>query len=298
VKIVRIKNKIVSIKKTPLSMVLIAVAVFLSLFFAYVTFNMLQSSGEVTGQEALWGAAAVFIVLFMALTTSNSKLHGLITSDRLSKGDKGEESQNGNEILNQILEYNKKIQELQAKLVKGAPGPPYYTLEMDERHKIVFNRPEQWLPKDGVIYQYVKKRTSDTSPATFELIYRGQNELSEIYNQLNLGNFDPENVDIDEIYDITANFDLSVFKSAINSFEDLRLVKEYIKVDGIKSLKRILSYTTSAPNGDKVRVHQSGVYVYVPRLKTLYQFTFGDDDEHYLKSSEIFNSIIESVHFL
>ncbi len=245
---------------------------------AYVFFNILESSAEASLQNwKLGGAFAGFVFTASLLTSITFQFYKQMTTDQISK-------------------YRDQIQELQAKLVKGAPRPEGYTIEVDEKHKLVFSRPEEWLPKAGILYQFVESRPPDLLPANFNVVYQGKHDLSDIYKALKL---DPDNVDVNKLYDNIVGANIEFLKSAIPLYEDGTLTKEFIVVDGIKSLKSTHSYTCLSANGkDKMRMCQCAVCTYVPRLNALYQFTFSDNEEDYLKSSEVFNNVIQSIRFL
>ncbi len=136
-------------------------------------------------------------------------------------------------------------------------------------------------------------------PANFNVVYQGVSDLSKLYKQLKLGKFDPNNFDPNKVIDDIITVNLEMLNAFTGSDEDRTLTKEYITVDGIKSLKVTNHSTVPDLTGEgETRMCQCMVLTYVPKLNALYQFTFSDDEEDYLKSSEIFNSVIRSIRFL
>src|SRR5271169_1662071 len=109
----------------------LATIVGLSLLVAFVTFGLLKSSAQadIRGYK-LGGAIAAFAFTAGLLTSAFFNVYRLLTAD-------------------QLKEYAKRIEELQAKLIRGAPCPAGYTIDLDEKHKFVFARPGNWQPKEG-----------------------------------------------------------------------------------------------------------------------------------------------------
>lgn len=252
-----------------------------SIFIAYISFDILESSAEASLQNWKFGGAfAAFVFTASLLTSIIFQFYKQMTGDR-------------------IAIYSQQIQELQTKLIKGAPCPPEYTIDIDEKHKLVFARPNEWLPREGILYQYVNKNPSDVLEANFNVVYQGKEDLSELYEKSNIGKFDAANVDVNKLYDFVLTLVVTGIKSFTLNYENGALSNEYVFVDGNKSLKYIHTYTAQLPNSEnKTRMCQSGILTYIPRLKAFYQFTFTDNEEDYLKSSEIFNIVVSSIRFL
>jgi hypothetical protein len=261
-------------KRMVLSLVSLAVIVALSLTVAYVTFGLLQSSaqGEVRGYK-FSGAIAAFVFTSSALTTVFFNLYKLLTADQLAA-------------------YEKQIQELQAKVIKGAPCPQGYSVELDERHKLVFARPSHWEPRGGILYAFVDKpKPADDVSANFTVIHYDEAQISRLLEK----KVDPDKIKIEELYN-------KEFAGLAN-IPGAMITKEYIMVDGHKSAKHITTFTTKAPTqdgteGKDVTMRFSGIITYVPHLKVVYVFTCTDNEEDFLKSSEIFNTVISSIRFL
>lgn len=107
------------------------IIVLVSVFVAYVCFNLLESSAvaDLKGWK-LGGAFAGFVFTFSILTSATFQFYKHITADQTEK-------------------YRQQIQELQLKLIKGAPCPPGYEIDLDERHRLVFARPNGGHPAEG-----------------------------------------------------------------------------------------------------------------------------------------------------
>ena len=252
----------------------------MSIFVAYICFNILDSFAEASLQNWKFGGAfAGFVFTASLMTSITLQVYKQMTTDRIEK-------------------YRDQIQELQTKLVKGAPCPEGYTIDIDEKHKLVFSRPQQWLPLNGILYQYIEKKdVSNISIANFNVIYQSEEDLS-----LNLG-IDLANLDIYKLYETVMNLSIENLKKLLKllqnaNLENVNITQEFILVDNIKSLKWILTYTEVDSNSNENRMCQCGVYTYVSRLNSLYEFTFTDKEENYLISSEVFNNVIRSIRFL
>jgi hypothetical protein len=248
----------------------LATIVGLSLLVAIVTFGLLKSSAEadIRGYK-LGGAIAAFAFTAGLLTSAFFNVYRLLTAD-------------------EVKEYAKRIEELQSKLIRGAPCPRGYTIDVDERHRLVFARPVDWKPKEGVLYQYLSEpKASDPVRANFNVVYVSEDALADSLG----GELDPTPAVIEDIY----KRELAGIASAVPG----QITQEYVTVDGCKSVKYINTYAPSdLPEGKKVKVRQSGVLTFVPKMNALFVFTFTDSDEDYLASSEVFGSVLESVRFL
>lgn len=250
----------------------------ISIIIAYISFSILESSAEADLKEWKFGGAfAAFVFTATLLTSIIFQFYKQMTTDR-------------------IKEYQQLIQELQSKLVKGAPCPPNYVIDLDEKHKVVFSRPGDWHPKGGVLYQYYKKDPTGIFHTNFNVVYYDRNDLSDLYQVLNMGHFNIAQIDVDKLYEAYSEAEAKSVRTAFNA-EDENVTKEYIFIDTIKSIKFIMTYTCNV-NNTKLRLCQTGVSTYVPRLSALFSFVFSDREETYIKSSEIFNNVITSIRFL
>ncbi len=269
------------------ALIAVTVIVALSAFIGYVFFSILSSSAEASLQNAKFsGAFAGFFITASLLSTLTFQFYKQMTADQVSK-------------------YRDQIQELQTKLVKGAPCPEGYVIEVDEKRKIVFSRPGEWLPKLGILYQFVEKSPLGMFAANFNVFFQGLPDLPDLYRQYKLGEFNPDKFEVSKLYDDLTAANVAdakgVFLNSGMPYENEALTKEYVDVDEIKSMKATLAYTTvvgSEKDATKLRIFQCFVITYVPRLKGVFMVTFSDNEEDYLKSSEIFNKVIGSIRFL
>ena len=268
-------------KRMGYAILLVIIIAIVSGIIAYISFNILESSAEVKLQN--WkagGAFAAFIITFFVLTSVALQIYKQITSDKIDQ-------------------YREQIQELQSKLIKGAPCPDGYIIDLDEKYKLVFARPNNWTPLNGLLYQYVNRVGPGNFDENFNVIYRNREDISDVYTRCGFGSFDPSNIKKDELFENMLKLEEIVFKGNFYSFEDYNISKEYINVDGIKSVKTVLTYAYVLTEGaDKIRLCQVMVLTYIDRLNALYQFTFSDSEEEFFKTSEIFNTVISSIRFL
>lgn len=249
-----------------------------SIIIAYICFSILDSSAEATLKNwKLGGAFAAFVFTASMLTSIIFQVYKQLTGDK-------------------IEEYRQQIQELQNKLIRGATCPADYVIDLDEKHKIVFSRPNDWHPKGGILYQYLKKDSLNIFHANFNVLYMDKNDLADLYANLNLGNFDHNKVDIEKLYNTYSEIEINNIKDGLIA-KDLNITKEYVSIDNIKSMKYIMTYTGQL-NNKGMKLCQSVVVTYVPRLRALFSFTFSDSEQKYTKSSEVFNNVINSIRFL
>ncbi|MDR8389523.1 IPT/TIG domain-containing protein [Aliifodinibius sp. S!AR15-10] len=104
----------------------------MGLVAAYVCFGILSSEASGQYQQySVGGAIAGALVSWSVLTTVYLQLRG--SSEELK-------------------ELRNRTEELQQKLIRGAPRPPGFITEVDERQRIVLARPEVWQPKGGTIF--------------------------------------------------------------------------------------------------------------------------------------------------
>lgn len=246
----------------------------LSLGVAYVCFNILQSSAEASLRNyKLSGAIAAFLVTASFLSTTIITFYRILTSQ-------------------QIDDYRKQIQELQAKIIKGAPCPPGYTIDIDEKHDLVFARPKEWEPREGILYAYVEQsKPNDAMVANFVVTLSSVKDIKSVYDW-----FDSSDASIDGLYELQMAAVEKETKGGVMS-------KEFILVDGVRSAKYVNTYTGEFSQGEGkgsvlLPMRQSGILCYIPRLESLYTFTFTDDQTDYLKSSAVFNNVIASIRFL
>jgi hypothetical protein len=250
-----------------------------STIVAAIFFGILESSAEATLQNwKLGGAIAGFAFSAILLTSITFQFYKQVTANDVNK-------------------YRDQVIELQSKLIRGAPCPDNYVVEVDERHKLVLSRPEAWLPKEGILYQYVEKKPGDAMPANFNVVYQNKNDLADMYKQLNLGPFNADKINSENLYEAIINASVVFTQAMFADYSKGNITKEFIFVDELKSMKVTHSYSGTIGTA-KVNMCQCSVFTYVPRIKAMFQFTFTDNSEDYLKSSEVFNNVISSIRFL
>ena len=268
-----------------------------SIAVATVAFKFLESSAEANLQNwKLGGAFAGFAFTALLLTEICMQIY------RRLQG-------------NELEDYRKQVQELQAKLVRGATPSPGFVIDVDEKHFLVLARPKEWRPKGGVLYQYVAPglatgdflrapsarkrpdRARDVFSANFNVVHVPQEELKLLYSAEGRSTFDPANPDLEELYGLVLASSVSGLKT-LDGYREIGTAPEYLTVDGHKSVKQIHTYSVNDPEGRAVTVRTCTVCTYVPRRAAAYLFTFSDNVEDYLRSSDVFNEVISSIRFL
>lgn len=157
---------------------------FVGLFAAYLTFGVLKSeaAGEFRGYQ-VGGAIAGALVSWSLLGSIYLKFRK--SSDEPQR-------------------LNARINELQQKLLRGAPHPTGFNVEISEQQKIVLARPENWQRKGGLMFDFelVDRPANNGYPARFTCSYvpitpeykkLGQDRFYEIFEQNIRGN--EENLD-------------------------------------------------------------------------------------------------------
>ena len=122
---------------------------------AYVCFGILNS--EVSGrfqEYSVGGAIAGAVVSWAVLTSVYLQLRG---------------------SSNELQELRNRSNELQSKLIRGAPRPQGFETEVDERQRIVLARPKDWQPKGGTMFDLQlpdeTMKSGDTFPAAFRCFF-------------------------------------------------------------------------------------------------------------------------------
>jgi hypothetical protein len=118
---------------------------------AYVCFGILSSTAEGKYDTySVGGAIAGALVSWGVLTSVYLQLRG---------------------SSNELEDLKERNEQLQSKLIRGAPRPGGFETEVDERQRIVLARPKVWRPKGGTIFELeLPSDTSerrDTFPARF-----------------------------------------------------------------------------------------------------------------------------------
>ena len=121
------------------------------LFAAYVCFGILNSQASGTLREySVGGAIAGALVSWGTLTTIYLKLQRSTSqADELRSKNEASELRRSNEVE----QLRKRVEELQSKLIRGAPHPDGFSIEVAERQSIVLARPQNWMPKGGTIFE-------------------------------------------------------------------------------------------------------------------------------------------------
>lgn len=236
---------------------------------AYICFNILESSAEANLQKWKLGGAIAGLAFTATLTTSITlQFFKQMTVDQISK-------------------YRDQIQDLQSKLIRGAPCPKECMPEVNENYKLIFTRPQKWVPENGIIYQFAEKKGS----SRFRVVYECKHDLLKFYEDQKLGKFDPDNVDVDRLYDEYA----ALFGRDIPEDAKEDSLKGHALVDSLESLR--WDYITTRGK-EKMRFRNSEIFTYVPHLKALFVFRFDVKEEDYRKSSEELTNVIRSIRFL
>lgn len=138
-----------------IDLVAVVTIALVGLLTAYVCFGLLQSeaSGEFQ-QYSVGGAIAGALASVSLLSTTYLQI-------RKSGGE-----------IQKLRETN---QELQQKIIRGAPRPPGFDTEVSERQRIVLARPKDWKPRGGIIFEYelpqAEAREGDEFRARFRCSY-------------------------------------------------------------------------------------------------------------------------------
>jgi len=136
-------------------LIALAVIVLLGLFTAYVTFGILQSQASTAVKNySLSGAVAGALI-------SMSMFFSVYRGFRKSSGE--------------VEKLRDRIQELSQKVIRGAPCPRAFEIEVDERQRIVLAKPQKWEPRGGTIFDFElskeKLQEKDIFPARFTVTY-------------------------------------------------------------------------------------------------------------------------------
>lgn len=297
-------------------LVAVVVLALVGLVTAYVTFGLLASTASASTQQYSVGGAIAGALITVSL------LANVYLQIRKSTGE-----------LEALRQRN---EELQQKLIRGAPRPPSFATHVDERQRIVLATPSIWGPRGGVIFDFELRaeemEASDMVPSLFRVWHSPA---------------DPK-VDAASYYEHR-------MKVARESDANISLTSEYIYLGGdqggIKSLKIITHmyasstksidnlsgktsyewYTISKSHYDElvendrkdagsapdlhgggpdpiapvlsaatvpVVLTNSRVVCYNEHLGRVYEFDFADDQDEFPASSALFNKVLESVRFL
>jgi len=122
---------------------------------AYVCFGILSSEASGRFQQySVGGALAGAVVSWSLLTSVYLQLRG---------------------SSKELEDLRNRTEELQNKLIRGAPRPQGFDTEVDERQRIVLARPRNWQPKGGTVFDLElaaeEMRKDDTFAAAFRCYF-------------------------------------------------------------------------------------------------------------------------------
>jgi hypothetical protein len=136
-------------------LIALVIIVLLGLGTAYVTFGILQSQASTEVRQYSLGGAIAGALVAMSMSFS------AYTQFRRSSGE--------------LEKLRDRLQELQQKVLRGAPCPRGFEIEVDERQRIVLAKPARWEPRGGMIFDFElpkeKLRTGDLFPARLQVSY-------------------------------------------------------------------------------------------------------------------------------
>ena len=259
--------------------VIIAISVIsVSLVVAYICFNILASSAQASLQDwKLGGAFAGFVFTAGLLSSIIIQFYNRMATDETEK-------------------YRMIADELRLKLLKGTEAPAGYTVDVDEKFKVIFARPGTWSPRHGILYQYIDKTKTEFA-TNFNVVYMSHDDIALDFAQRHLDPFDPNSIDLAKLYKIGLD-EVREMVSTIHG-DEKSLTSEWMSIDGNRSQKYIHTYTIpTTKDNPPCEMCQIGIFIYVARLKGLFIFTFSDLKSEFLNSSEIFNTVIASIRFL
>lgn len=181
----------------------IVVVAAVALLVAYLCFGILSSQANTKVQSySLGGAIAGFIVSFTVLFSSYSHIRKSTNAIEKIQQQHSAEMEKIQQRHSTDMEkfqqtykkdtetLRKQNEELQQKIIRGAPHPLGYDTEVDERQKIVLARPSNWLPKGGVVFNFQlsddELEENDQFPATCVItgVPAGRMSQSDFYNDV------------------------------------------------------------------------------------------------------------------
>lgn len=166
-------------KEKIFDLIAVIVITLVGLLTAYVCFGILQSraDGQING-VTVGGALAGALVASGVMTTAYLQFRK--SSDELTQ-------------------LQSRVGELQSKLLRGAPRPGGFEVEIDERRHMVLARPQEWENRGGYIFNFElpsdKMRADDILPATFNVqffpITQELGERDQFYQDINQRFYSP-----------------------------------------------------------------------------------------------------------
>jgi hypothetical protein len=159
------KSEAIMERRKLFDLIAVIVIAILGLATAWFTFGVLKSQATAEVQKYSLGGAIAGALVTMSLLFSAYK--------QISKSS-GEA---------EVEKLRDKVQELQRKVIRGAPCPLGFETEADERQSIVLARPEKWEAGGGAIFSfalpYSKLQENDVFPASFSVYYVPTSNESE-----------------------------------------------------------------------------------------------------------------------
>ncbi len=260
-----------------------------SAFVAYVMFNILESSAEANLQN--WKFGGAFAGFAFTLLTSGSlalQFYKQMTFDEIKS------------LRNQIIE-------LSSKLIRGAPCPENYVPEVYEKYKLVFARPDEWLHRKGVLYEYEETKEDYAYPTYFSVLYYSKENLSENIEEIKLEDFKTKEIDLEKLYDNITGWIISGLDNKINSikqdcFEEetesnLNAFNEKVRVDNLPSRKINHNFEVKGKSR-AISVQGFWTITYVPNVEAVFIFQFNAESKNFMAMSEVFNNVVNSIRFL
>jgi hypothetical protein len=205
------------------------------------------------------------------------------------------------------------------RIVKGAPCPEGFVMEIDEKHKFVFSRPTTWKSQQGMLYYFseevpqCKKGTRKTT-GRFLINFIDYNTILEAYKIDKTTDF--QDLDYKMIYDMLSkkilvkrNIEL---QKTYPGYKLIDSTNECVDIDGIPSLRINQSFSVPAKEliasdedencypdkEENIVLINTRILTYNKRLKGLYEFSSIDNTEDYVETSKIFNQVVASTRFI
>jgi len=121
----------------------------------FVAFGLLESQAQIESNTQMVGGAVAGMLIIWG------SLGSLYLQIRKSGGE-----------LEDLREENRALQQ---KLIRGAPHPDDYTVEVDDRQRLVLARPDSWRPRGGVLFDFQEPSKTlapgDYLPARFSVSF-------------------------------------------------------------------------------------------------------------------------------
>jgi hypothetical protein len=286
---------------------------------AWITFGILDSTASVEAQKYKLGGAIAGALVTMSLLFSAYK--------QISKS-------SGDAEMEKLRE---RIEELQGKVMRGAPCPSGFETEVDERQRVVLAKPEEWKPRGGQIFDFAvpypeSQQKGDIYPARFSLeyippekewinadvFYEYVRKVAYYFNAefVNVGG---ESGSIKSLKLLAYVFlKIEFVKDAVSGIEKPRFNQvTQQEFEAVRAASKPPAAATAAPPSkdappqlpkdsiaapgaktEYCKVKQMQVLCFHPGLKRIFIFNFYDDEKDFTESSALFNQTLNSVRFL